>query len=352
MSEAPLVSIVIPTCNRQDVLARCLDALTRQTCPSYEIIVVDDHSTDDTPTLLRRFAERHPQLNFQALRNQQHAGANPSRNRGIQASRGEFVAFLDNDCIAEPDWLGNLMRGFTGGRVAAVTGRVVDPPPRNIYELAFQGTHRLASAGPANRLIAGNMCVRRALLLEHRLDEDRAAPSVDKHGQPDVTVSGRGDEEGLFLLLRAAGYQAWVVPDAVVLHEHRLNRRSFFRQAFGGGRSAARLVYKYHLAQRLDMLPFLLAYLTLPLALVNPRLVAAPVFFFVGALAAITYNDLIRKGKTVGETIRSFPMLLVYYHVRLCGYVLETLRLRLSKPTLQRVRLNRIQRDFPDSESS
>ena len=350
--ERPLVSLIVPTCDRRDTLGRCLQALARQTYPHYEIIVVDDFSADGTPDLLREFAEGHPELAFHTLRNEVHAGANPSRNRGIRASQGAFVAFLDADCLAEPDWLENLMRGFTSRRVAAVTGMVVDPPPTNIYELTFKGTHRVHRAGPAPRLVAGNMCVRRQLLLEYRLDEDRSEPLKEKTGRPDVTVSGRGDEEGLFWMLRAAGYEMRVAPDAVVLHEHHLERRSFFRQAFRGGRSAARLVYKYHLPHRLDLLPFMCTYLTLLLVAVQPWLAVVPAFFFAAALAAITYNDLVRKGKTLAETIRSFPVLLLYYHLRLAGYLLEMLRLRLGKGGLERVRLEQIPRAFSDPDSA
>ena len=351
MADTPLVSIVIPTCNRRDVLARCLDALAAQSYAGFEIVVVDDYSSDDTPEFLRAFAEAHPQLALQTLRNEAHAGANPSRNRGIRASRGEFVAFLDSDCIAEPDWLTALMCGFTSNRVAAVTGRVIDPPPENIYELTFKGTHRLHRAGPAHRLVLGNMCIRRPALMKYRLDEDRAAPAVGRDGQPDVAVSGRGDEEGLFLLMSAAGCEMRVVPDAVVLHEHRLGRRSFFRQALRGGRSAARLVYKYHLPHRIDMLPFMLGYLTLPLILIDDWMAAVSLLFFAAALAAITYNDLFRKGKSLAETICSFPMLLIYYHVRLAGYVWETLLLRLGKQDIKRVRLNSIPPDVPNEDS-
>jgi glycosyltransferase involved in cell wall biosynthesis len=341
MQLKPMVSIVIPTRNRCDILRRCLDALVRQTYPNFEIVVVNDASSDGTPVFLKEFADRHVHLAFRAIRNERHLGANPSRNRGIHAAKGVFVAFLDNDCIAEPEWLDRLMRGFTGERVAAVTGMVVDPPPNNIYELTFKGTHRVHRAGWAPRLIAGNMCVRRELLLKYRLDEDRSEPLKEKTGRPDVTISGRGDEEGLFLVLRAAGYEMRSMPDAVVLHEHPLDRRSFFRQAFRGGRSAARLVYKYHLPQRLDMLPFMLTYLTVPLMLIDLRAAALPLFFLVGALSAITYNDLFRKGKSIGETLRSFPMLLLYYHVRLGGYVAESFRLRLVKHGIKRFRLSR-----------
>ncbi len=339
-STAPLVSVVIPTCNRRSTLERCLNALACQTYPNFELIVVDDASTDDTPQFLERFVADHPDLRIQALRNESHAGANPSRNRGVRHAGGPFIAFEDSDCIAEVDWIQRLMDGFVSDRVAAVTGLVVDPPPGNIFELTFKGTHRLAKPGPAHRLIAGNMCVRREHLLDRRLDEDRADQPRHSDGTPDVSVSGRGDEEGLFLSLRAAGWEVRAVPDAVVLHEHHYTGRSLMRQAFRGGRSAARLVYKYYLPTRLDLLPFMLAYVTLPLILLGSWFILFPGVFVVGAVGALTYNDIFRKGKTVVETILSFPVLLVYYHVRLVGYLLEAVSLRAGRQRIKRQRLN------------
>ena len=141
-----------------------------------------------------------------------------------------------------------------------------------------------------------------------------SAPALRPDGTPDIAVSGRGDEEGLHLALRAAGYELRAAPDAVVLHEHHYTGRSLFRQAFRGGRSAARLVYKYYLPPRLDLLPFILAYLTLPLVLLGWWYAVVPGFFFCGAAAAITYNDLFRKGKSIGETVLTFPVLLVSWN--------------------------------------
>ncbi|MFQ5494697.1 MAG: glycosyltransferase family 2 protein [Phycisphaerae bacterium] len=320
----PRVSVVIPTCNRCHALSRCLDALARQTYSDFELIVVDDGSTDNTPAMFERFLHQHPSVRGKYVRNGQRLGANVSRNRGIREARGELVAFLDSDCVPRPDWLERLLAAFTSDSVAAVTGLVEDLPPENVFELAFKGTHRLARPGPAHRLVGGNMCLRRELLLDQPLDED---------------LAGGCDEEGVFLRLRAAGWTMLAVPDAVVLHEHHYGGRAFVRQAFRGGRSTARLVYKYHLPPRLDLLPFMLTYLTLPLVLLDRWWLLFPAFFFAGALAAITYNDLFRKGKTVGETIRSFPVLLVYYHVRLAGYVLESVMLRLGRSPLRRHRL-------------
>ncbi len=320
----PAVSVVIPTRDRRDALERCLEALVAQTHPSFEVVIVDDCSSDGTAEFLREFARKHPGLQLRWLRNETNIGANPSRNRGIRDAHGELVAFTDSDCVAESDWLEQLVRPFSDPRIGAVAGLVEMPPPSNIFELTYLGASRVVDKGYVNRLVAGNMCVRRQLLLENPLDEDL------KYGC---------DEEGLYLRLRAAGYQQRLVHDALVLHEHGFTGRSLLRQARVGGAAAAWLVYKYHLPPRLDLLPFMLTYLTLPLTLFDRWLIAIPCFFFAGAVAALTYNELSRKRKTIGQTLRCFPVLLVYYHVRLVGFVLAALRLRFSKHDITRHRL-------------
>ena len=185
--------------------------------------------------------------------------------------------------------------------------------------------------------MGGNLCIRRQLILAHMLDEDRAAPPAD--GIPDMRVSGRGDEEGLFLVLQAEGHPMRVVPTARVIHHHGHTWRSFFKQAYRSGVSAARLVYKYYLAPRLDLLPFLLAYLTLPLGIWRRGLMWLPLLLFALALVAIAYNDLFRKRKSVAETLVTFPLLVAYYHARLLGYVGESLRLRVARHGIARRRL-------------
>ena len=322
--ESPPVSIVVPSYNRLDILPRCLEAITQQTFGDFEVIVVDDGSSDGTPEFLARFEAEHPDLRFRWLVNERNMGSNRSRNRGIREARGEFVAFLDSDSIAPPDWLERVIRAFASERVGAVTGMVDNPPPSNIYELAYRGTNRVHGAPFADRLVGCNMCIRRRLLLEYPLDED---------------LSYGCDEEGIYMRLRAAGYEQRLVGDAVVRHEHYFTRRSLFKHAYRGGKATAWLVYKYYLPQRLDMLPFMLAYVTMPLVLIDLWLGFVPLLFFAGALAAITYNDLFRKRKTVGETLRSFPVLVAYYHVRLFAYVTESIRLYFGKHDIQRERI-------------
>jgi glycosyltransferase involved in cell wall biosynthesis len=338
-ASVPLVSIVIPTCNRRAVLEKCLQALVSQTYPNYEVIVVDDASIDDTPQMLAQFQSTHGELEIRWYRNEVNSGANVSRNRGVKEARGEFVAFLDSDCIAENDWLERLQAGFTSDRVAACTGMVLDPPATNIYELSFRGSNRVHGAGPAPRLVGGNMSVRRELLIKHAWDEDRRFQSMEREGVPDVTNSGGCDEEGLFLILRAAGYEQKVIPDARVLHEHAYDRRAFFRQAYFGGGSAAHLVYKYHLPPRIDVLPFIFFYAFLPLGLFDRRLLLIPAIFLIAACSALIYNELARKGKKTQDAIASFPFVFAYYHVRVFAYVREMIRLWTGRRVIRRIRL-------------
>ncbi len=334
-TSTPQVSIVVPTCNRRDTLARCLEALRNQTHRTFEVIVVDDGSSDDTPQFLEAFCANHVDPCFRWYRNEPQTGANPSRNRGMHAALGEYVAFLDDDAIAAPDWLEKLLAGFASHRVAAVTGRVDSATPTNLYELTMKGTQRVAGRVQATRLVGCNMCIRRDFLLAAGFDEDRAKASRD------TTVSARGDEDGLFLRMRAAGYEARVVHDAVVVHDHRYSRRTFFRQAFRGGVASARLGYKYFLPPRVELTPLLLAYLALPLVLVSETAALVPATFAAVFLAAILYNDLSRKRKSVLEVVITLPLLLAWYHVRMVGYWTEFMRLRLRSNSIERVRLPR-----------
>lgn len=325
-ADTPIVSVVVPTRNRLATLRKCLDALAAQTCTSYEVIVVDDASTDDTIGFLTTYADEHPALSLRWLRNDERRGANASRTRAIEIAAGRYVAFLDSDCVAHTDWLEKLLAGFQNDRVAAVTGLVADPPPSNIYELTFKGTHRTDDVAEARRLVAGNMCIRRDLLVAEPLDQDLLYGC---------------DEEGVFLRLKAAGHSQRVAPGAVVLHEHYYDRAAFFRQAYVGGAAAAWLVYKYRLPTRLDLLPFILAYASLLLLFIHPWLAVIPAFFFLAGLAALAYNDLCRKKKTLGETLKTFPVLIAYYHVRLVGYLRQSIRLRLFRNQIERKTLKR-----------
>ncbi|OGV71715.1 MAG: hypothetical protein A3K19_12355 [Lentisphaerae bacterium RIFOXYB12_FULL_65_16] len=97
MSGTASVSVIIPTYNYGAFVGRAIESCLRQTHADVEIIVVDDGSTDDTPQVVAQFGDR-----IRSLR-QDNAGVSAARNRGLEAARGAFVAFLDADDYLTPD---------------------------------------------------------------------------------------------------------------------------------------------------------------------------------------------------------------------------------------------------------
>jgi glycosyltransferase involved in cell wall biosynthesis len=115
-------SIVIPTFNRIQTLQQTLEALARQTHDDFEVIVVDDGSTDHTAEMVTR--------EFPSVRliRQPNLGPAAARNRGIQAANGESVAFTDDDCVPPPDWLARLADGYARYPHVAGVGGYLEAP--------------------------------------------------------------------------------------------------------------------------------------------------------------------------------------------------------------------------------
>ncbi|MCA1986749.1 MAG: glycosyltransferase [Desulfovibrio sp.] len=104
MPDAPRLSVVIPTCNRLEILQQCLACLEAQTLPRelFEVLLVDDASTDATPAFLDTL--RTP-LQLRLFRQAARGGPARARNVGIRAARGEFILFLNDDALMEPGGL-------------------------------------------------------------------------------------------------------------------------------------------------------------------------------------------------------------------------------------------------------
>jgi glycosyltransferase involved in cell wall biosynthesis len=94
-----MISIVIPIYNQAQKLRACLDSLLKQTYQDYEVIIVNDGSTDDLSTVLLTYQDKFAK--WQVIQ-QANQGANPARNRGATATQGEFLLFCDADIIYSP----------------------------------------------------------------------------------------------------------------------------------------------------------------------------------------------------------------------------------------------------------
>ncbi len=107
MKPYPLVSVIIPTHNRAGTLPAAIDSVLAQDYPHFELIVSDDGSTDETPRILDQYAKK-----LTVIR-RENAGVSRARNRGIQASKGELVAFLDSDDYWLPEKLSAQVAWFS-----------------------------------------------------------------------------------------------------------------------------------------------------------------------------------------------------------------------------------------------
>ena len=349
--DAPRVSVVVAMFERLERSVACARSLAGQTIDRAEVIFVDDGSEDGTPEAVEAIA-RTSRIPMRVVRNARNLGANSSRNRGVSLASAPLVAFLDSDCEAEPEWLERLVGPFEADpRLGAASGLVEDACVGNVWELAFSGTHRLPRPGPCSRITSCNLCVRRVLMPAGAWDESR--PTRSDGGRPDTAISARCDEEGLNLAIRAAGWGVESIPAARVRHFHPYTRRSLLRQAWFGGCAAAEIVHRYRLGPRRDLGPIALAWLLLGLVLiVGPFttwwLAALPAAVGGLAFAAVAWNELSNKGKTIGGLLRASPALVVYYHVRLAGFTVRRWQLRLGGDGVERLDRSRLAIGLPE----
>jgi glycosyltransferase involved in cell wall biosynthesis len=140
MDEQPFISVVIPVWNSPDLLAKCLAAIAAQTYPRdrYEVLVVDNGSTDETDAVARSFS-------FVTLLTEPIASSYRARNRGLQSARGDYVAFTDADCIPSPQWLAaaaraahqNPQAAILAGQIEMFRADAADNRACEKYESAF-----------------------------------------------------------------------------------------------------------------------------------------------------------------------------------------------------------------------
>lgn len=113
MNTSDLISIILPVYNRQDVIGECIHSVLAQSYQHFEIIIVDDGSSDQTCELCKRFAASEPRIKLFAA---EHGGVSAARNRALHEAGGEYVFFLDSDDVIHPFLLESLLTGMKENR--------------------------------------------------------------------------------------------------------------------------------------------------------------------------------------------------------------------------------------------
>ena len=224
----PNFTVVVCSFNGERTITECLDGLANLDYPNYEVVVVDDGSTDRTAEIAARYDVR--------LIRTSNQGLSAARNVGLHAARGEFVAYIDDDAYPDREWLSHLAWTFMSSGHAGVGGPNVAPhdgsPTANLVAHAPGGpTHVLRSDEEAEHIPGCNFAF--------RTDALRRVSGFDG------TFRIAGDDVDLCWRLHREGLTLGFSPGAVVWHRPRGSIRGYLRQQRGYGRAEGLLERKW-----------------------------------------------------------------------------------------------------------
>jgi GT2 family glycosyltransferase len=223
----PPVSVVVCTHNGASTLPECLKGVHGLTYPDFELIVVDDGSSDDSAQIARAHGATLVKMN--------HGGLSAARNAGVERATGEVVAFLDDDAYPDPDWLQYLVATLRESGHAGVGGPNLPPDDGIVAECVAAAPggpiHVLVSDREAEHVPGCNMAFRKSALGEIGGFDERFRVAGD-----DVDVCWRLQEAGWTL-----GFSA----GAVVMHRRRDSIRRYLKQQYGYGKAEALLERKW-----------------------------------------------------------------------------------------------------------
>jgi O-antigen biosynthesis protein len=235
-SAIPMVSVVICAYNAERTMRPCLESLRKLEYPNYEVVIVDDGSSDTTAEISMDFPE------FRLIR-QANKGLSVARNVGMHAARGEIIAYTDSDCVVDPHWLTLMVRAMEEGGFDGCGGPNLSPHEEGRVEACCAASpgapcHVLVSDSRAEHLAGCNMIFTKAALL--------------KVGGFDPIFRTAGDDVDVCWRMIDAGFTLGFAPAAFVWHFRRNTIKAYYGQQRGYGRAEALLYPRY--ADRFNLL--------------------------------------------------------------------------------------------------
>jgi GT2 family glycosyltransferase len=224
----PSISVVVCSCNGARTVRECCEGLRKIDYPDFEVIVVDDGSTDGTGAIAREYGFR--------VISTPNRGLSNARNTGAHAATGEIVAYIDDDAYPDPHWLSYLAQTFLNTDAAAVGGPNIPPPGDGaladcIANAPGGPVHVLVSDHEAEHIPGCNMAFRKA--------------ELDAIGGFDPQFRVAGDDVDLCWRLQERGRSIRFCPAAMVWHHRRGSVRTYWKQQRGYGKAEALLEAKW-----------------------------------------------------------------------------------------------------------
>ncbi len=235
------ISVIIPTYNRKDILEKCLDGFSQQTLPkeNFEILVVDDGSTDGTGELLKETAARMPNLRYFA---QPHGGPAKARNLAISKATGGILLFTNDDCVPDSKLLESHLKHHGSRHGIAVLGYVewhpdleVTPFMRYVLD-GTQFNYPEVEKSPANvsfgHFYTSNISIEKSIVVQSGPFDETFPDAVFE----DIELGYR---------ITRCGVQIIFAREALTYHYHTLNFRDYLSRKIKLGKSAV-IFYRKH----------------------------------------------------------------------------------------------------------
>ena len=211
----PDISVIVCTYNRADWLGEAIESLTKLETGdyTYEVLVIDNASSDNTPEVVKEFAEKTSACTIRYVR-EGEPGVSFARNRGLQESAATWIAFFDDDEIAEPDWLLQLMNAAEEHNVKCVGGGVrlkldegSDRKLKPWVRIMLGSTDTMTAQMYDGKRVptTGNMLIHTEIF--------------EKIGMFRTDLVEGGEDTDVYHRARKEGYEAWHAPQALTHHQ-------------------------------------------------------------------------------------------------------------------------------------
>jgi O-antigen biosynthesis protein len=224
----PFISVILCSYNGSRTIRDCLEGLRKLEYPNFEVIVVDDGSTDGTASIVGEYG-------FRLISTSNH-GLSSARNTGMRAAKGEIVAYIDDDAYPDPQWLTYLAATFNSTNYAGVGGPNIAPPEDGLIAKSVANApggpvHVLVSDQEAEHIPGCNMAFRK--------------PAIEAIDGFDHQFRTAGDDVDICWRLQKQEMKLGFSPAALVWHHRRNSVRAYWKQQEGYGRAESLLEKKW-----------------------------------------------------------------------------------------------------------